>query len=414
MAISIIVNNSRSPKNAGFLLAPVGKKLFPTPVALKSTDATTVKATLAIQAPAGVAVELSETNVSIGPTATNIKITAKGRSKKAGDIKLLVKVKSQIKASFVLTAISDVSLHFAGRFQARFATDNDFFNEPRGTSAGWQFALEGEPDFVPSTNNIPTQPGMAVGRVVRFQNPVMLRTHVAPVGVKVTAVEGKIGVGILTSKIVLFSVGDPIIGQPVDLGPNTFLSANSPAPPGPQPFEQFPPGFEPMENFELNIGNRFSGKPATLGDRPKANGFFQLTPTELTKYGVIPLNQFSSQRKTELLNDYHALSPADRTGTPAGRNLATRIAHLGGSPPDSIVAQNATLSAGWSGKEVYNGNINSSLQITPGNSIVMTYFKLSQAFRFSGTLLNFHSDEQCGQVDGTLQPLTPTLNRQMP
>jgi len=31
MAISIIVNNSRSPKNAGFLLAPVGKKLFPTP-----------------------------------------------------------------------------------------------------------------------------------------------------------------------------------------------------------------------------------------------------------------------------------------------------------------------------------------------------------------------------------------------
>jgi hypothetical protein len=99
MAISIIVNNSRSPKNAGFLLAPVGKKQFPTPVALKSTDATTVKATLAIQAPVGVVVELSATNVSIGPTGTNIKITAKGSSKEAGDIKLLVKVKSQIMAS---------------------------------------------------------------------------------------------------------------------------------------------------------------------------------------------------------------------------------------------------------------------------------------------------------------------------
>jgi hypothetical protein len=203
MAISIIVNNSRSPKNVGFLLAPVGKKQFPTPVALKSTDGTTVKATLAIQAPAGVAVQLSKTNVSIGPTGTNIKITAKGSSKKAGDIKLLVKVKSQIKASYVLTAMSDVRLHFAGRFQARFATDSDFFNEPRGTSAGWQFALEGEPDFVPSTNNIPTQPGMAVGRVVRFQNPVMLRTHVAPVGVTIKAVEGKIGASILTSKTVL-------------------------------------------------------------------------------------------------------------------------------------------------------------------------------------------------------------------
>jgi predicted Zn-dependent protease with MMP-like domain len=241
----------------------------------------------------------------------------------------------------------------------------------------------------------------------------MLRTHVAPVGVRVTAVEGKIGASILTSKTALFPVGDPIIGQAVSLGPNTFLSANSPAPAGPQPFEQFPPGFEPMENFELHIGNQFSGKPATLGDRPKANGFFQLTPTELTKYKVIPLNQFSSQRKTQLLDDYHALSPADRTGMPTGRNLATRIAHLGGSPPDNIAAQKTTLPPGWSGKEVYNGNINNSIQITPGNSIVMTYFKLSQAFRFSGTLLNFHSDEQCGQVDGTLQPLTPTLNRQM-
>src|SRR5262249_43253765 len=209
MAISIIVNNSRSPRNVGFLLAPVGKKQFPTPVALKSTDATTVQATLSVQAPAGLAVALSATNVSIGPTGTTVKITAKGSSKKAGDIKLLVKVKSKIKASYVLTAISDVRLHFGGRFQARFATDNDFFNEPRGTSAGWQFALEGEPDFVPGTNNVPTQPGMAVGRVVRFQNPVMLRTHVAPIGVKVTAVEGRVSSGLLI-KPVLFSVGDPI------------------------------------------------------------------------------------------------------------------------------------------------------------------------------------------------------------
>lgn len=413
MAISIIVNNSPSRGNEGFLLAPAGKKEFPMPVALKTTDGTTVKATLAVVVPAGVVVELSETSVSIGPTATTVKITAKSRSKKAGDIKLVVKAKTKVLGGYILTAISDARIRFAGRFQARFATDGDFFNEPRGTNAGWQFALEGEPDFVPSTNNVPTQPGMAVGRVVRFQNPVSLRSHVAPIGVTVTAVEGQIGATILTSKTVSFPVGDPIIGEAVSLGPNTFLSANSPAPAGPQPFEQFPPGLEPMENFELNIGTRFSGKPTTLGDRPKANGFFQLTAAELTKYGVVPLNTFATQRKTQLLTDYHALSPADRTGTPAGRNLATRTGHLGGSAPDSIPAKNGTLSAGWSGKEVYNGNLNNSIQITPGNSVVMSYLKLSQAFRFSGTLLNFHSDEQCGQVDGTLQPLTPILNRQM-
>lgn len=415
MAISIIVNNSKSRGNEGFLLAPVGKKEFPMPVALKTDDGTTVNATLSVVTPAGVSVVLSQTSVSIGPTTTTVKITAKNRSKKAGDITLVVKVKSAVKASYVLTAITDARLRFAGRFQARFATDNDFFNSPRGTSAGWQFALEGEPDFVPATNNIPTQPGMAVGRVVRFQNPVPLRTHVAPIGVKVTAVEGNIGATILTNKLVSFPVGDPIIGADVSLGPNTFLSANSPAPapPSPQPFEQFPPGLEPMESFELNIGTRFSGKPKTLGDRPKANGFFQLTAAELTKYGVVPLNTFSSGRKTQLLADYHALSPADRTGTPAGRNLATRIGHLGGSAPDSIPATNGTLGAGWSGKEIYNGNLNDSVTVTPGNSVVMSYFKLAQSFRYSGTLLNFHSDEQCGQVDGTLQPLTPILNRQM-
>ena len=413
MAISIIVNNSRSRGNVGFLIAPVGKKEFPMPVALKTDDGTTVNATLAVVAPAGVAVDLSQTSVSIGPKTTTVQITAKNRSKKAGDIALVVKVRSTVKAKYVLTSISNVRLRFAGRFQARFATDNDFFNSPRGTSAGWQFALEGEPDFVPNTNNVPTQPGMAVGRVVRFQNPVPLRSHVAPIGVRVTAVEGHVGATILTNRLVSFPVGDPLIGDPVSLGPNTFLSANSPAPAGPQPFEQFPPGLEPMENFELSIGARFSGKPATLGDRPKANGFFQLTAAELTKYGVVALNTFASQRKTQLLADYHALSPADQTGTPAGRNLAVRIGHLGGSAPDSIPATNGTLGAGWSGKEVYNGNVNSTIQITPGNSIVMSCLKLASAFRYSGTLLNFHSDEQCGQVDGTLQPLTAILNRQM-
>lgn len=413
MAISIIVNGSRSRGNEGFLLAPDGKQEFPMLVALKTTDGTTVKATLAVVAPAGVVVELSQTSVSIGPTTKTVKITAKNRSKKAGDITLVVKVRAQVKAKYVLTSISNPRIRFAGRFQARFATDNDFFNEPRGTSAGWQFALEGEPDFVPNANNVPTQPGMAVGRVVRFQNPVPLRSHVAPIGVKVTAVEGQVGANIFLSKTVSFPAGDPIIGEAVGLGPNTFLSANSPAPPGPQPFEQFPPGLEPMENFEVHVATKFSGKPATLNDRPKANGFFQLTSAELTKYGVVPLSQFANQRKTQLLTDYHALSPADRTGTAAGRNLAKRIGHLGGSAPDSIPATNGTLPPGWSGKEVYNGNVNDSIQITPGGSVVMKYFKLFQAFRFSGTLLNFHSDEQCGQADGTLEPLTQGLNRQM-
>ena len=405
MAISIKVNGN--PGNDGFLLAPFGTRELPMPVALKTTDGTTVNATLVVVAPAGVTVNLSQTSVTIGPTTKTVKITAKSPSKKVGDIKLQVKVGSRVRAECVLTSIAGARVRFGGRFQARFATDNDFFNEPRGTDAGWMFALEGEPDFVPSTNNVPTQPGMAVGRVVRFQNPVALRSHVAPIGVTITAVEGTVG-----NKTVSFTAGDPIIGQLCNLGPNTYLAANEPIPPGAQPFESYPPGLEPMENFEFHIGTSFSGESATLNDRPKANGFFQLTPAELKKYGIVPLNTFDTQRKQVLLTDYHNLSPADRTGTPAGRNLATRIGHLGGSVPDGIPATNGTLTFGWSGQETYNGNANSAIQITPGKSVVMVYFKMFAGFRFSGMLLNFHSDEQCGQVDGTLEPLTAMLSRQ--
>jgi hypothetical protein len=405
MAISLKVNGNAGPE--GFLIAPSGTKEFSMLVALKSTDSTTVNATLLVVAPAGVTVKLSRTSVSIGPTTTSLKIVAKTPSKTAGDIKLQVKVGAAVKASCTLTSIKNTRLRFGGRFQARFPTDGDFFNNARGTTAGWTWALEGEPDFVPATNNVPTAPGMAVGRVVRFQNAVAPRPHVAPIGVTVTAVEGDVG-----TKTVSFKAGDPIIGAIVNLGPNTYLASNEPAPPGPQPFEHYGPGFEPMENFEIHVGTSFSGKPADLNDRPKANGFFQLTPQELTRYGVVALSTFANARKALLLTDYHNLAPADRTGTVAGRNLKTRIGHLGGSAPDSIPATQATLPVGWSGKETYNGTVNSALQITPGSSRVLAYFKTFTGFMFSGTLLNFHSDELCGQFDGTLQPQTPVLLRQ--
>src|SRR5262249_6607148 len=376
MAISIDVNGNRGKE--GFLLAPYHAKEFPIPVGLKTTDGSTVKATLGVVAPAGVTVKLSKTSVSIGPKRTTIKITAASPSKKQGDIVFQLKVGGRVKASCILTSITNVMVRFRGRFQARFATDGDFFNEPRGTSNGWTFALEGEPDFVPATNNVPTQSGMAVGRVVRFQNAVAPRPHVPPIGVKVTAVEGRVG-----TKTLSFTAGDPVIGQLVSLGPSTYLAANEPIPPGPQPFETYSPGLEPMENFEIHVGAMLSGQCASLNDRPKANGFFQLTPAELTKYGVVSLNTFSTQRKNLLLTDYHNLSPANRTGTVAGRNLATRIGHLGGSAPDSIPATTGTLPFGWSGKEVYNGDASSAIQITPGRSLVMVYFKLFTAFRFS-------------------------------
>lgn len=408
MGISININGGPGPD--GFLVAPAGGQQFPAQIGLKTDDGTTVNATFTATTPAGVVVQLGTAAASVGPTQKIVRIVAKTPSKTQGDIVFQVKVGNTVKATLKLTAVTDPRLRFGGRFQARFATDGDFFNNARGTSAGWTWALEGEPDFVPAANNVPTQPGMAVGRVVRFQNAVAPRPLVAPVGVTVTAVEATLGAKTLT-----FTKGDGAIGQKVELGPNSYLASNQPANPQlPPPFENYGPGFEPIENFELKIGALFSGKPAQLNDRPKANGFFALTPAQLTQYGIVALGTFNTQRKTALLKAYHALSPADRTGTPAGRNLATRISHLGGSAADGIPATQGTLPFGWSGQETYNGLVNSAVQITTTKSPVMAYLKTFASFRYSGMFFNFHSDELCGRLDGTLRAMTLALSRLAP
>jgi hypothetical protein len=78
-----------------------------------------------------------------------------------------------------------------------------------------------------------------------------------------------------------------------------------------------------------------------------------LSPEEGTRYGIIDLVEFQAITKAELLADYTALSPADRTGTPNGRNLATRIAHLGADIGMGNSSIKPSLAGAWIVKRVY-------------------------------------------------------------
>ena len=403
MAIIITVNGNHSGE--GFLPAPVGSKTFSVPLALHTNDGSTEHATLGV-APGGAGVAFSSTNVTITPSSHVVHIHATSASHAKDDTVLQVKVGGAVKASFKLTAITGIQLRFQGRFQARFATDGDFYNEPRGTSAGWNFALEGEPDFVPA-DNVATSITKPVGRNVVFNNPsVPVRSHVAPVGVKVTSILGKAG-----SNSVEFHAGDPIIGKHVNLGANTYLAANEPANPAdPPPAETYAPGLEPMAIFEFHIPGVMSGKPQTAPDRPFATGLFALTPAELSQYAIIPQATFDANRKTALLADYNALPPASRTGTPGGRNLATRIGHLGGDAAAGIAPLQGTLPFGYAGKEQYTGLVNDSLTFVSPESAVTSYFHNFAAWVFFAKLFNYHSDEQCGRVDGHLSVKPSTGN----
>jgi hypothetical protein len=398
MAIGVKINGSKATE--GILITPAGKTTFPATIALDGATKTTT-ATLRVNS-ATAKVALSATSITGSQTAT---LTATSQSQKKNDVTLTVEVGGKVVATIPFTAVSNPRLRFMGRYQARFATNNDFYNEPRGTDKGWVFSLEGEPDFVPKTNNVPLKRDQPVGRVIRFHDPVALRTHVAPIGVFVTSIEGDTATGIVEC-----TAGDPIIGEKVALGPNTYYASNFPANPAdPPPFEQWPDGQEPFDCFEAHVGKRFSGKSKALTDRPQAHGFAQLTAKEIQDYGIVPLSQFSAQRRQVLLDDYTALPPADRTGTPAGRNLATRIAHLGGSKQFKIPSKTPTLSAGWSGREIYDGKVNDAVNIVPGDSQLMKFFAAHQSFSFSAKFFNFHSDEQCARVDGRIGVLTTAL-----
>ncbi len=409
---NVLIQVNGSGAGDGFLVAPDGARTFQVPLALSTNDGSTVVATVAATSN-GAGISLPSGPINIGPAATTLMVHAIAQSKSRGDTVINVRV-GGVTTSFALTAIRNPQIGFRGRFEARFATDGDYYNNPRGNDGGtvgnagapgWTWALEGEPDFVPA-DSVANPIDKPIGRVVRFNNPVSLRSFVAPVATKVNEISGTTATG-----TEVFTSGDPVIGATVNLGPNTYLACNQPSNPAdPLPTETWDAGFEPMNVFECHIDGLFSGKSAALTDRPQAQGF--ITPLDAAEKAIpqftdpisgaagtfIDQATFETRRLKVLQDAFNMLSPADQTGTTAGRNLSTRIAHI----TPNAQGRSSTLPSGWDGKEEYSGTVNDSIVITAGPSSVMSYFTSFTAFSFFAKLFTFHNDELCGYVHGSL------------
>jgi hypothetical protein len=410
--MSILMTVNRNSGGEGFLIAPADGRTFPMPLSLRTDDDSTVNATLNIL-PGGADIVLETTTLEIGPTESITQIQAASPSNSRGDTILQVLVDGVVQTSCPLTAITNLKLWFQGRFQARFAAGFDPYNESRGQN-GWTWALEGEPDFVPA-DSVADSIHKFVGRLVRFHNPIALRPHVPPIGVEIVSITGKLATG----SEVEFTGGDPVLGQPVNLGPKSYFAGNRPPKPDDAlPAETYPDAKEPIANFEFHIGEWFSGKSKQPEDRPITDQdpatptIIQLAPEELIKFNISSLVDFNAKRKSLLLADYKALSPEAQTGTVMGRNLATRIAFLGGDPETNIdpaPPNRRTLPAGYIAREWFRGVINDAIQIDPGNSAVLTFLAGFNSFRFSANFFNFHSDELCGQVYGYISSSADAL-----
>ncbi len=395
----------------GFLVAPLGSN-YDAELSL-ATDAGTLAVTLEANPDvAGLVFSQTSLTLSTAPTIVTVHATAQSTSRQDTRIRVLDAGTEVV--GFTVTSIEHPVVNFRGRFEARFATDGAPFNRnPFYTAAldtvsppaGWTWGLEGEPDFVPAVGSVPENLETPVGRVIRLNNPVALRSHAAPVVSTIDSITGTTAAGPET-----FLAGDPLIGQPVNLGPNTYFAGNQSSRPGdPKPEEYWAAQNEPLALFEIHLGNPslyFRGASQVGPFTHKATFQNELTrtpdsrPTTLgvvgasalrTEFGLPDHQTFSANRIDLLVADFNA-APAG----PARRNLARRIGHLlssvsaakrtavqAANPGDfTIRAGNAT----WDGEE-YNGTVDADLHAwsgaSPGKSSVVEYLEAVLCLRLS-------------------------------
>ena len=436
--MTVSISLAGNPAGDGFLVAPLGST-YDADLSL-STDAGNLAVTL-LASPNAAGLVFSQTNVNISPVATVVQVHATLQSATRGDTTIQVLDGGMaVVASFTVTSITHPVINFKGRFEARFATDNSTpFRNPIYTAMvdtvvppGWTWGLEGEPDFVPAVGAVPENLETPVGRVVRLNNPVALRSHADPVVSTVNSITGDTAMGSET-----FTTGDPLIGQPVNFGADTYLAGNNPSG-AIQPEESWSAAAEPMALFEIRLGTSFS-PPAMYfrgaskvgpfthkfafvnehtrvpDSRPIADGLLHSAASEMAEFGLPALTTFSETRIDLLVADYNALPPGPSTQR---RNLARRIGHLlnsvspakatavQGANPGAFTFRAGTLPQGWPNKEVYAGTVDTDLHAwpgaSPGASAVITYLTEFQGFDFQWNPFSFHSDELCGHHKGTL------------
>jgi hypothetical protein len=433
----------------GFLVVPQGAS-YEAEIALW-TDAGTASVTLQADPMhnAGGLVFSTAGPIGISTVHTVVTVHATLQSDSRGDTTIQVLNGGMVVVSFNVTCIKHPVVNFNGRFEARFATDparpytNPMYTEILDTvGPGRTWGLEGEPNFVPITGIVPTDLTMTgVGRVVRLNNPVSLRSHATPVVSTVSSISGETA----TNSKEIFTTGDPIIGLPVNFGPDTYLAGNNDSSdtpgPLPTPEEFWGAGVEPMALFEFHVGNSFTppavyfegasavgpfthkktlvnDPPTRIPDsRPYAAGIPSATAADYAVFGIDPnQHNVSDARITALIADFNASAP----GSQDRRNLNRRIGHLLGSvsaakfndvqthPPGPFTVRTGSFPVDWTGKETYTGKVDADLHAWPGGppgspkSGVISYLTEFFAFDFFWNAFAFHTDELCGYHIGTL------------
>ena len=265
-------------------------------------------------------------------------------------------------------------------------------------------------------DSVPDRVEKAVGRVIRFQGPGVDRSHVPPIGVFVRKVIGKVG-----GNEVSFSKGDPVIGMPVSLGPNSYFASNFPVSEednaaGRLPEEQHSDGFQPIGNFELHVGSVLSGS-SQLG--PHVPGTTLMATHEIPTSDQELADSCPSVRRRRLCIRYprsvnlkhkdltrcSRTSSHSRTAAPPIRSNSeiceqNRSSASGIDPQRraQVLAEHADVGLAllsrsqgfaWGNREIYRGLINDQLAISGAVPGVIDYCSRFPSLNFLCCLFQF-------------------------
>jgi len=402
---NIVIEVSGSGTGDGFLIAPDNGHHLSVPLSLSTNDGSTVSATIDAT-PNGGGIAVPGGSISIGPSPTVLHIFATAASASRGDTVINVHV-GAVETSFSLTAISSPQIGFQGRFEARFATDGDYYNDARG-SHGTGTASGGTTGSI-QASAAPAGPGRSKASLTssrRVPSRPVSRTRLR------SPLDGSFG-----STTQSRCASSPHLWRPRstrypaprprhrdvhDRGPGVRShrrsrsrhvsrgqSADQSGGSAARRAERG--GVRADEPLRVSHQRFFSGESANLTDRPTANNVVDLDAAEKaiaqfidpatgTAKPYFDQATFEAARLMQLQNAYNALTPADRTGTVAGRNLKTRI---------DMISASTTLPQGWSGKEEYTGKVNAGIAWQPNAWAVMEYFAGYTDFTFFGKLFTF-------------------------
>jgi hypothetical protein len=375
-----------------FLVVSDDDHRFPGRLTLRTTDGSSGEVDVRT-AGGGATIQASPARVQVSGSPVEVELLATGPSSAPEDTTIQVTRGANVLAELPVTAISSPAVRFRGTFQCRLPTDPDPYDHQWGENSSFGvYAVQG-----PDPSN-PDEPPL--DRIVRFHDPVALRPFCDSIGVNVVSIDADVGGG-----TVAFDSGDRLIGQEVRLGPACVFDGRN------RTFA--PDGFEPIADFQLEIGTLFSGASAPAVARPSPAD----PPGSTAPYasGIIALDA-----------DPAGGSPAD-FGLPfatwteySWATLAIKQAQLAGQETandreqrirDRRIQEYADTRPGHGlgalrtplvFMERYTGLIDKDVTTPAETDGMLSFLRTLPAVRVTVDFLAFDSDCQTGRVTGTL------------